>query len=147
MHSCLAIFAAPAQLLHVGLQLNQQLCFDMQAPSQTLHIGVISRTRGGWNSRAMVNEDEFVIALQQRYPRAVLERLYYNESILQSMAATRRQNVLIGMHGAGRHTADYPLMHHQTMCKGGCKGVADTAPTFHEGQVTVHGGSSCQLAH
>lgn len=57
---------------------------------------------GGWNSRAIINEEELLEAMRTRYADTVeIEVFDFNMTLLQAMVAVRRLNVLVGMHGAG----------------------------------------------
>ena len=72
------------------------------AHQRRLHIGLVSRPRTPYNSRAMTNEAEVVSALQTHLgPRADVRLLTFNGSLTQAMQDARRTDVLIGMHGAG----------------------------------------------
>ena len=79
---------------------------QMYAPiEQQLVISLVSRKPGSWSSRAILNEQELVEAMQQRWPTANVSLLHFESlpSKSEAMLAVRRTNVFIGVHGAGKH--------------------------------------------
>lgn len=85
--------------------LTEPTCAQAYAPQETkLRISFIGRRPGVWNSRAVLNEDEVMEAMQQRYPNAIVDLVHMESYLSKSEAilAVARTHVLIGMHGAGR---------------------------------------------
>ena len=74
-------------------------------PEQKLVISVVSRKANTWSSRAILNEEEVLEGMQQRYPSAEISLLHFESfpSKSESILAVRRTHVLIGAHGAGKH--------------------------------------------
>ena len=67
-----------------------------------MQIRLVSRGKNVWGSRAILNEDEIVNAIQQRYNNtADVHIVKFNSSLSNAMLALNATDVLIGMHGAG----------------------------------------------
>ncbi|KAK9804085.1 hypothetical protein WJX73_005195 [Symbiochloris irregularis] len=101
-------FAMTAQMRTEVLKGNVTIPADLfqaqepLAPGQKLRLGYIHRKMGGWNSRAIINEQELLEAMRARYKDTVeIEVFDFNMTLLQAMVAVRKLNVLVGMHGAG----------------------------------------------
>ncbi|KAK9792050.1 hypothetical protein WJX73_006785 [Symbiochloris irregularis] len=78
---------------------------DIQHPPASngrLQIRLISRGRNDFGSRAILNEDEIVKAIQQRYADTVdVNIIKFNGSLSTAMLAMNATDLLIGVHGAG----------------------------------------------
>ena len=66
---------------------------------------MVSRGQNRWSSRAILNEDELLDAIRQRYGYHQVDahRVVFNSSLSSAMLAANSTDVLIGMHGAGAH--------------------------------------------
>lgn len=97
-------YLAATLLSFLAMPTPAAICVQMYAPSeQQLVISLISRKPGSWSSRALVNEQELIEAMQQRWPTANVSLLHFESlpSKTEAMLAVGRTNVLIGVHGAG----------------------------------------------
>lgn len=73
-----------------------------------MQIRLVSRNRNKWGSRAILNENEIVTAIEERYSDfADVHIINFNASLSAAMLAVNATDVLIGMHGAGASSPDF----------------------------------------
>lgn len=87
----------------------------MQDMKGRIQVGFISRPRSKGMSRAVVNEQELMQALQEKYHDvADVKLLHFNTSLAEAMLVVNRTDILIGIHGAGGSSPD--MLCRQSIC-------------------------------
>ena len=67
-----------------------------------IQIGLVSRPRSHYNSRAIVNEEQLLMAMHERYQSSADARLLsFDSTLSMAMLEASHMHILIGTHGAG----------------------------------------------